>query len=248
MKLKVINSNSKGNCYILEYNNAVLLLECGVKLSEIKKALGFDLSKVDACTMSHEHMDHAKAAKDLHGAGVPILSSFKTKAAVGINPNGWEIGHGQTMRAANWEVSAFNVDHDAAHPLGFVVNYATDADYQHPILFITDTYKLKWNLKHKFKTVIIEANYCELLAEKWRESKGNYFVEGRRLKNHMSFQMAIYILERLDLSECENIVLIHLSDGLTDEQRFETTVSERFGIPCKCAKPELEIELDNPYV
>ena len=251
MNLKVINSNSKGNAYILEHEGSVILLECGVKFSEIKRGLDFDLKKVDACTISHEHQDHAKAAKDIHAAGIPIITHFRTKVAIGINPNGWEIAHGQMILTKikehqnnSWQVSAFHIDHDAVVPLGFIIE---NSGIGHPVLFITDTYKLRWNLKAKFKTVIIEANYCENIAERRRKSKGNGFVEGRRLKNHMSFQTALKTLRKLDLSECENIVLIHLSDGLTDETRFERVISESFGIPCKCAKAGLELELDNPY-
>ncbi len=39
MKLTVLNSNSKGNCYILQNEHEALVIECGVKFSEVKKAL-----------------------------------------------------------------------------------------------------------------------------------------------------------------------------------------------------------------
>ena len=40
MNLKIINTGSAGNCYILtDSNNKSLIIECGVKIEEIKKAL-----------------------------------------------------------------------------------------------------------------------------------------------------------------------------------------------------------------
>ena len=46
MILKIINSNSDGNCYILENKEEALIIEAGVKIIEVKKTLNFDLSKV----------------------------------------------------------------------------------------------------------------------------------------------------------------------------------------------------------
>jgi len=55
MVLSVINSNSKGNGYILENDNEALLIECGCRLLDVKKALDFNISKVVGCLISHEH-------------------------------------------------------------------------------------------------------------------------------------------------------------------------------------------------
>lgn len=55
MFLRVINSGSSGNGYILESENEALIIECGCKLIDIKKALNFNISKVVGCLVSHEH-------------------------------------------------------------------------------------------------------------------------------------------------------------------------------------------------
>ena len=39
MKLKILGSSSNGNCYVLETRNESLIIECGVRLSRIKRAL-----------------------------------------------------------------------------------------------------------------------------------------------------------------------------------------------------------------
>lgn len=56
MVLRVLNSNSKGNCYIFESKNEALVLEAGVKFSEVKEALNFDISKIRGVCISHEHL------------------------------------------------------------------------------------------------------------------------------------------------------------------------------------------------
>jgi phosphoribosyl 1,2-cyclic phosphodiesterase len=64
LKLTVLGSSSKGNCYLLEYKNKVLILDAGVKFKEVQKALNFKLDKVVGVLVTHEHMDHLKYAAD----------------------------------------------------------------------------------------------------------------------------------------------------------------------------------------
>lgn len=55
MRLTVINSGSDGNTYLLESNNEILILDCGMSMKEVKKALNFDLSKIVGCFITHAH-------------------------------------------------------------------------------------------------------------------------------------------------------------------------------------------------
>lgn len=56
MNLTIVGSGSSGNCYILENDNEALIIEAGVKFTEIKKVLNFSLSKVRGVLISHEHL------------------------------------------------------------------------------------------------------------------------------------------------------------------------------------------------
>ena len=55
MRLTVLKSGSDGNGYLLECENEILILESGVPVMEVKKALNFDLSKIVGCYISHSH-------------------------------------------------------------------------------------------------------------------------------------------------------------------------------------------------
>ena len=44
MKLKVINSGSSGNCYYIEHENQILLLDAGIPIMDIKKGIDFNNS------------------------------------------------------------------------------------------------------------------------------------------------------------------------------------------------------------
>lgn len=56
MKINVLASGSKGNCYILESNNRKIMLECGIDYKKIitNKAFG-KFSDYDFLSCSHLH-------------------------------------------------------------------------------------------------------------------------------------------------------------------------------------------------
>lgn len=56
MKLKILSSSSNANGYILESNDGILIIECGVKLIEVKKQLDFNISKIRGVILTHEHL------------------------------------------------------------------------------------------------------------------------------------------------------------------------------------------------
>ena len=56
MLLKCVNTWSQnGNCYILENDTEALILDAGVRYKEILRALDYNVSKVAAVLLSHEH-------------------------------------------------------------------------------------------------------------------------------------------------------------------------------------------------
>lgn len=56
MRLKVLSSNSKGNCYILENDTQILIIEAGVPFRKIKEGINFNLDKVVGVCVSHSHL------------------------------------------------------------------------------------------------------------------------------------------------------------------------------------------------
>lgn len=241
MKIKILGSSSAGNCYVIGNDTDAILLECGLKFDDIQKGLEYNLQKVKACIVSHEHGDHFKAHTQVLGSGIPLYCSEGTAKAKGLTAERYQvIKHGICRNVGEWNIYAFSVDHDASEPLGFIIYHPEAGN----ILFVTDTYILRHDLSNwHFDCIMIEANYCEDIAKEIRESKGNKFVERRRLKQHMSFQTALTTLERLPIHSGCQIVLIHLSDGMTHAKRFEQTTQEKFGVPTTCAAPGVEINL-----
>lgn len=126
MRLKVINSNSQGNAYILHNDQEALLLECGVRFDRIKQALGFNVSRVVGCLVTHEHKDHSAAVYSVIAAGIDVYASGGTHSAMKtlLSHRAKILSINQRKGIGGFEVLPFDVNHDAAEPMGFLIRHA----------------------------------------------------------------------------------------------------------------------------
>lgn len=56
MKIATLSSGSHGNCYLLESNGEILILDCGIPMKDIKIGLDFDLRRVSGVLVTHSHL------------------------------------------------------------------------------------------------------------------------------------------------------------------------------------------------
>ncbi len=243
MKLKVIGSSSAGNCYILdsEKTEQALIIECGVRVNDIKKALDFNLAKVAAAIVTHEHIDHACAVKDLLQAGIQVFATAGTFNALNIQHRNTRVMKpGSTFYAGDFKVIAFDVKHDAAEPVGFLISHQETGN----ILFLSDSYYVRYTFK-ELNHIIIEANYSdEILQERIRHGEGTDFLCNRVLQSHMSLRTCKELLSVNDLQYVNNIVLIHLSDSNSNAELFKKDVRELTGKNVYVAEAGMEIEFN----
>lgn len=225
MNLKVIGTGSSGNSYLLYNNEEVLIIECGVTIKKIKEALNFDFSKVVGCLISHEHGDHNKSIKEVLSAGIKIYASKGTLEASGVieHHNSYSIQSKKLYQIGNFKIIPFDIRHDVKEPLGFLIQHEECGTS----LFLTDSFYSPYKF-NGLNNLIIEANFCEdIIDQKLKFDKK--FLRDRVLKSHLSIQKCIDLLNVNDLSEVNNIVLIHLSDSNSNEVEFQQKVSQATG-------------------
>lgn len=238
MQLHVINSNSNGNAYILQNDQEALLIECGVRFEKIKQALKFNLRKVVGALVSHEHLDHAKAIEDVQKVGIKVYASAGTFKALEINSHrSVVVKNGQEVKIGGFKVLPFDVKHDVAEPLGFLIHHAETG----LILFLTDSYFSEYKFPG-LNNIIIEANYCQtILDQRLSNGENPKFLRDRVITSHMSLATCKGLLMANDLSAVNNIVLIHLSDSNSHADRFRKEVAETTGKVVHIATPGLTI-------
>ncbi|HOZ61998.1 MAG TPA: MBL fold metallo-hydrolase [Smithellaceae bacterium] len=210
MTLMVLGSESKGNCYLLESDSGVLIIEAGIRLSEVKKALNYDLSRVVGCLVTHQHGDHFKYAGDYAKAGINIYASAETLAkSETIKHRGIKIESERPFTVARHTVVPFNVAHNVP-TLGFLIKHPEMGK----LLFVTDSAFIN-NKFNGLNHVCIEANYDDPLL-----------MNDRAIGKHMSIDTCMDFLRFTDMSQVRNIVLLHLSSGNSNASDFTSKVKK----------------------
>lgn len=213
MRFQALASSSHGNAYLVSDPDTRILLECGISHKQLQNLCGFALSELRACLVSHEHQDHARSVDALLRDGMEVYMSAGTADALEVE-NVTQIEAMEQFRIGSLDIVPFETFHDAAEPLGFLIKSRTDGDV---LAFATDTV----NLRYRFpglNILAIEANYdreilarCERMPEK---------VKHRIENAHMEIDVLCDYLRTLDLSQCREIWLLHLSDATSHEWNF----------------------------
>ncbi len=246
MKLTVLGSSSTGNGYILNNENEALIIEAGIKLSELKIALDFNISRVVGCLISHSHGDHAGHLESYARAGIRILTSedvlSKQKDLVASTLCN-VVSPGRGYKLGNFKIIPFELSHDIPC-LGFMIDHPDTGR----IIFMTDSYLCEYyfdDVNHW----IIECNYADdILEDRILSGRCHPSMRPRLLSTHMELGTCKGILAANDLSHALDIVLVHLSDGNSDQDRFIREVTECTGKAVYAARKGLIIDFNKvPY-
>ena len=228
MKIEVIASGSKGNCYKISNEDTTLLIECGIPYKKIQKALNFKTTDIDGVLVSHEHGDHSKACKDLIKAGVDLYMSKGTKEALELDSHRvkWFKNFGDSycdVNIGSFIIKPFKTIHDAKEPVGFVIY---DSLTNEELVFITDTQYSIYSFGPDY--FMLEVNYVRETINK--NDRIHPELRARIKENHMSLDTAINLLERSDLSRLKKIYVMHLSDANSDAEIIKERLQELTGV------------------
>lgn len=242
MKLQVLGSSSKGNCYLVYNDTEALVIEAGIKLIEVKKALDFKISRIQGVLVTHEHSDHSKYVKEYLEFGLSVFMSKGTSE--GLNIKGIEkpviVRSGKQCVADNFKILPFDVIHDAKEPLGYLIHHPESGN----ILFLTDSHYSKYKFKD-LNHIIVEANYDRSIVEQnIINGKVHPAMLNRLQKSHMSIDTCIQLLHDNDLRNVNNIVLIHLSEGNSNATDFRSKIIQATGINTVIAEKGLIMNMN----
>lgn len=219
MEFKSYASSSSGNAYSVSDGDTALLLECGLTHKKLQELTGFSLTQFSACIVSHCHADHSKCVKDLLKKGIPIYMSQGTAEELECVDDVELIEHMEQFNIGSFDCVAFDVYHNTKEPLGFLFKSRVDGDI---LAFAIDTV----NLRYKFpglNILAIEANFDPAILA--RSERMPEKTKLRIQNSHMSIEVLCDYLRTLDLSQCREIHLLHLSDATSHEGHFINKVA-----------------------
>lgn len=237
MKLIIIGSSSQGNSYALQSDSGeILLIEAGVPLREVKKAIGYKTSKVVGCIISHVHGDHAKHIPEYLRAGINVSSNDEVAEKY---PGVDTMYENITFRFGKFGVTPFPVEHDAKN-FGYLIHelsYGT-------IFFATDCYNLHFVIRG-CKTYLAECNYSDAILDKATADGLTPRRQADRIRlSHMSMEHAISWLHDCDVEHCaRKIILIHGSARHLIPNAAVSKFQQVLGVPTYYAKAGLVVNL-----
>lgn len=209
MVLHCLGSESKGNLYLLVADNGdVLIIEAGLHFTEVKKALGFDLSGIIGTIVTHCHSDHCKYVNDFTRAGIDVYCNMDTIEKLNLKNN-----HRVTMyneaafSLGSFTIRPFPVKHTVPC-YGFLIAHKESSK----ILFITDAAWVPQAFS-RVSHILIEANYSD-----------EAMVNNHGLGAHMELSTALDFIRANSSPDLRNVVLLHMSAINSDERKFVDAV------------------------
>jgi len=169
LKLHPLFSGSSGNMYLIESDNAKILIDIGVTYKAVTQAfkdINISIESIDALFITHEHIDHTRGiGRFAKLNNIPIYMTSKTYdvlfckhfAKLETTPNYTQVIYNEPIKVKDITITPFKVSHDAVMPVGYNITcedksltIATDLGYvDKPI----------YNHLKKSDLCVIEANY-----------------------------------------------------------------------------------------
>ena len=163
------------------------------------------------------------------------LSVYSCDEVVDVHPQVKVLKKGLKTRIGGFKVQRVDLFHNVQN-IGFLIEHGEFGK----LLFSTDTNRIPY----KFKDVnhfIVESNYSNDLMI---DHLCNDTYSRSASENHMEINDTIEFLKQNYTSNCNTIVLIHLSQGNADPKKFKKMVKDELGFSnVYVAQKGLEVEL-----
>lgn len=234
MRYASLASGSKGNCHAFSDGERTLLIDAGISFLQIRtrlELLGWEVDRVRAVAISHEHTDHIAAIPMLLAkTDWSFLATEETLAAVmtaydlDIPVHRWislKTGHPQEWHG--WTILPFSIPHDAVDPVAFRLEHGGIAavvatDLGHPTTLVTEHCR-------DLDLLVLESNHdVQMLRE------GSYPppLKARILSRigHLSNESSAELLCRVLSPRLRHVVLAHLSEQNNDPELARFAASE----------------------
>lgn len=217
MKIHCIGSSSSGNSYVITSNGHKLIVELGCNFNEVLKAVDYDLASVAGALCTHRHFDHSACVPKALEYQIPVYSNKEVAAE---HPLVKSLSTEYSYMIGVFKVQCLKVPHNA-----LCYSFIIKCPSGEKILFATDLSKFNYKLSG-CDVIMMEANYDENLIY---EALARGEVVRSQSENHLEINDCLEAVERCVDTNTQLIILLHLSDGYSDEKRFQKMVHKATG-------------------
>lgn len=235
MRLSVLGSGSGGNAILLECAGQHVLIDAGLSAKQLvqrMEMMGVDADKLTGILLTHEHGDHVRGLDVLlRKRSVPVYTNAMTREVLQQGMKSeveWKVFHtGTAFQLGSLEVYPFPIPHDAAEPVGFVVNSSTSRlGVVTDVGYVTQAMRVHLRESHG---LFVESNYDEamLAADVKRPFATKSRIASRH--GHLSNTQAGELIASVGCAKLSKVVLGHLSGDCNCPKVAAKTVGELLG-------------------
>ena len=210
-------SGSAGNATLIEAENEAIIIDCGLsfkKLREKFSEINFDIDKLKAIFVTHEHGDHVAGIKTAgNSLKIPVYANMMTSNVIRAKNKAPEqftiFENGCQIPVGSMIVEPFSVPHDGVDSVAYCIfngekKVAVATDFGFPSQMV------KMKLQN-CDALILEANYDEEMIKNvnrpWRTIQR---IMGRH--GHLSNDQSLEMLESVAKSEkLHTVIMGHVS-------------------------------------
>lgn len=225
MKIKTIATGSSGNCYYIEHENQILLLDAGIPIMDIKKGIDFNIGSVVGCIISHSHKDHVLSADKLEKMGIRIFRPYTIEDKKILK-----------TRIGSFNITSFDVPHNETENRGFLINVGGKT-----IIYMTDFEYCPYRFADmQISTMLIECNYQQTMIDEQNEHIRHLWL------GHSELYTTADFVKQNTTDKLENVILCHASQsGHLSKSVAVTTIKEIVpdNVNVYMAEKGLEVEL-----
>ena len=229
MDIKALASSSLGNAYIVSDGTTSILLDAGIPYKELQVKSDFKVNEVAACLVTHCHLDHSRAVKDLLKSAIDVYALPETLSALGVlnHHRAKAVQVGTSIDVNTLKIMPITMHHDCPC-VGYMV-YSEKTGER--LFFATDTYKITVN-PQSIDYLILEINYQkEIVNHLVNDGLMEASIRARLLFSHFELSKALNWLNRIDKSRLKRIYVAHLSNGHSNAEEIKKAVIEATGVP-----------------
>lgn len=215
MQVAVLASGSKGNATFVEMDGIRILIDAGISARRIKQelaALGENVEMLDGIFITHEHGDHIKGLPNLvKKYGIQMYSrpaTFRAMSCYGELPGDCVNPIIDRIQLGRVAVRAFDIPHDAAAPVGYIIQGTSRCVVATDIGNVDD--RLQQMLEGA-QVLVLEANHDE---EMLKQGSYPYNLKQRILGplGHLSNRRMAQVVAELRRRP-QKLILAHLSES-----------------------------------
>ncbi len=218
MRFASLASGSSGNCLVAEAAGTVVLVDCGLALTETERRLarlGLEPSQVSAILITHEHSDHACGAFEFAAAHrITVYLTHGTLAALKAEGKALDgvplviVNGRQSFFVDGIQLVPFTVPHDAREPVQYVLS-----DGASKLGVLTDAGISTAHVERMLSgldALVLECNYDRDML--WNGAYPRWLKE--RIGGpfgHLDNRESERLLAALDRSRLKHVIGAHLS-------------------------------------